>query len=80
MTLFSTVNRKKYILQQKDYHASRSKELDAELEAILAKHSAKVAEHRARGEELDAELASIEAAKGNDDEQTIEHRSNKRHN
>ena len=31
MTLFSTVNRKKYILQQKDCHASRSKELDAEL-------------------------------------------------
>jgi hypothetical protein len=60
MTLLSTVNRKKCIQQERDYHA-----------AIIAQHRTKV-------DELDAELGAIEAAEGNECNEEIEHRSNKR--
>jgi hypothetical protein len=68
MMLFSTVNRKKCIQQEKNYHAD-----------TIAKHVAIIAEHRAKVEELDAELGVIESAEGgNEDYEIIEHRSNKR--
>ncbi|KAK1746036.1 hypothetical protein QTG54_002643 [Skeletonema marinoi] len=68
MTLFSTVNMKKCIQQQRAYHA-----------AIVAKHAAIVAEHRTKMEELDAKLTSMdEAVEVNEGSNELEHRSNKR--
>jgi len=69
MTLFSTVNVRKCIQQQRAYHA-----------AIVAEHAAIVAEHRNKMEELDAKLASMdEAVEVNEGSNDLEHRSNKRH-
>jgi len=34
VTLFSTVNRKKFIQQQRDYHVTKAEQLNAELAAI----------------------------------------------
>jgi len=67
MTLFSTVNRKKCIQQEKDYHAK-----------IIANHAAIIAEHRGKVEELDAELGVIDAAEGGEGNDDMKHRSNKR--
>jgi Ran GTPase-activating protein (RanGAP) involved in mRNA processing and transport len=67
ISLLSTVNRKKFIQQKKDYHAT-----------IIANLSAIIAEHRAKVEELDAELGVIEVAEGNEVNEEIEYRSNKR--
>jgi hypothetical protein len=67
MTLFSTVNRKKCIQQERDYHAK-----------MIAKHAAIIAEHRGKVEELDAELGVIDAAEGGEGNDEMKHRSNKR--
>jgi hypothetical protein len=67
ISLLSTVNRKQFIQQKKDYHAT-----------IIANLSAIIAEHRAKVEELDAELGVIEVAEGNEVNEEIEYRSNKR--
>jgi len=68
MTLLSTVNVRKFIQQQRAYHA-----------AIVAEHAAIVAEHRNKMEELDAKLASMdEAVEVNEGSNELEHRSNKR--
>jgi len=68
MTLFSTMNMKKCIHQERAYHA-----------AIVAKHAGIVAEHRNKMEELDAKLASMdEAVEVNEGSNELEHRSNKR--
>eukprot|EP00984_Skeletonema_dohrnii_P021305 scaffold10614_cov82-Skeletonema_dohrnii-CCMP3373.AAC.2 len=68
MTLFSTVNVRKCIQQQRAYHA-----------AIVAEHAAIVAEHRNKMEELDGKLTSMdEAVDVNEGSNKLEHRSNKR--
>ena len=68
MTLLSTVNVRKFIQQQRAYHA-----------AIVAEHAAIVAEHRNKMEELDAKLASMDdAVEVNEGSNELEHRSNKR--
>eukprot|EP00984_Skeletonema_dohrnii_P006989 scaffold2487_cov98-Skeletonema_dohrnii-CCMP3373.AAC.7 len=68
MTLFSTVNVRKCIQQQRAYHA-----------AIVADYAGIVAEHRTKMEELDAKLASMdEAVEVNEGSNDLEHRGNKR--
>mmetsp|Transcript_16208 Transcript_16208/g.32626 ORF Transcript_16208/g.32626 Transcript_16208/m.32626 type:complete len:470 (+) Transcript_16208:202-1611(+) len=79
MTLFSTMNMKKCIHQERAYHAAKVEELDAKLAAIVAEHAAIVAEHRTKIEELDAKLTSMdEAVEVNEGSNELEHRSNKR--
>eukprot|EP00985_Skeletonema_marinoi_P014095 scaffold7078_cov148-Skeletonema_marinoi.AAC.2 len=79
MTLFSTMNMKKCIHQERAYHAAKVEEQDAKLAAIVAEHAAIVAEHRTKMEELDAKLASMdEAVEVNEGSNKLEHLSNKR--
>eukprot|EP00984_Skeletonema_dohrnii_P003526 scaffold1188_cov78-Skeletonema_dohrnii-CCMP3373.AAC.3 len=75
MTLFSTINVRKCIQQQRAYHAAKV----AKHAAIVAEHAAVVAEHRMKMEKLDAKLASMdEAVEVNEGSNELEHRSNKR--
>eukprot|EP00985_Skeletonema_marinoi_P023696 scaffold15914_cov140-Skeletonema_marinoi.AAC.16 len=75
MTIFSTVNIKKFIQQQRAHHAA----IVAKHAAIVAEHAAIVAEHRNKIEELDAKLTSMdEAVEVNEGSNELEHRSNKR--
>jgi len=68
MILFSTVNVKKCIQQERDHHLAEATE-----------YAAKVAEHRAKAEQLDAKLVSMEeAVEGNERDQDNGLRSNKR--
>ena len=68
MTLFSTMSRKKCIKQEMEYHAMKASE-----------HAAIVAKHTAKLEALSSELGAIEATEGpTDNDDDIEHRSNKR--
>eukprot|EP00984_Skeletonema_dohrnii_P015253 scaffold6547_cov141-Skeletonema_dohrnii-CCMP3373.AAC.6 len=79
MTVFSTMNMKKCIQQERAYHAAKVEEQDAKLAAIVAEHAAIVAENRTKMEELDAKLASMdEAVEVNEGSNELEHRSNKR--
>ena len=68
MALFSTVNMKKCIQQERAYHTIRA----VEYRAIAA-------EHEAKAEQLDAKLAAMEeSTAGNEGDDDIDHRSNKR--
>mmetsp|Transcript_34446 Transcript_34446/g.50728 ORF Transcript_34446/g.50728 Transcript_34446/m.50728 type:complete len:458 (+) Transcript_34446:213-1586(+) len=70
MLLFSTVNVKKCIQQERDHHLAEA-----------AEHAAKLAEHRAKAEQLDAKLAAMEEVvevEGNERDPDNGQRSNKR--
>ncbi len=66
VTLFSTVNEKKCIEQEREYHVARA-----------AEHMARAAEHMVKIEELDAKLVAMEGIHGNNVDGGSE-RSNKR--
>jgi len=65
--LFSTVNMKQFIQQERAYH-----------EAKIAEYAAIVAEHRAKIQELDAKLVTMDEAEGRNQDDTEESQSNKR--
>ena len=67
MALFSTVDMKKCIQEQMEYHAAKA-----------AEYVAMAAEQRAKLEELGARLKAIEATEGPAGNDEVEHRSNKR--
>jgi hypothetical protein len=72
--LFSTVDMKECIQQQRAYHAAKA----AEHEALVAKHAAMVAEHAAMVAELDTKLVTIEESDGNVTQNIMETQSSKR--